>query len=176
MVSKRNLEITIFILIIFSAIAFGYHKYIFSEQLSVIKSEKADLKQNQDILEELKGIINDKDVKIERIATLEKQVEKLDEAVPDTTNTSQDNLKLYYAMKERDLKINNYSQNVESKNGYNTQITSIKLGGKRGNVIDFINYLQENSRKYKISEATIRIQNVEDLDVTMKVETYFIKS
>lgn len=175
--SKRRIEILIFVLILLAGWIYGYYKYVLSNQLSKIKDYKQKVESSQVSIKTLREIKNNKKGTLDKISVMEKELETLNKAIPDFNNGTDLNLQIYYAIKARGLTMKNLEpQNITMSKGYGYQNISVNVSGKRKNITEFIKFLQDNPREIKINEAVIRLKSIDELEVNLKLQIFFINN
>ena len=178
MVGKRKIELLILAVILAGGLAYGYFELILRSQLAQISDTKLQIEIGQSDLKKLRQIkSNTKDTQ-DRIAGLEEEIKALDATIPDYGGVSEFNLQIYYTIKARGLTLNNLEPQ-KSETGtagipYRYQDININVVGNRKQVVDFIEYLEKNTRKVKIKEAAIKVVNAEELNAVIKAQVFFI--
>lgn len=173
---KNKIETILFIMLLIGGLGYGYYKYVLSGQIADINAKKKVVTVAQDQLESLRKISDDKKGKLREIAKMERQIVVLDKAIPQVANNYEFNMAIFNKIKAYGLNIKNLEpQNPITANGFESQIVNISVSGRRDKVLEFIKYLQDNERKIEIKEATIREVNANELEVVLKVNTYYVK-
>lgn len=178
MVGKTKVELLILALILAGGLTYGYFELILRSQLADISDTKIQIETGQSDLKKLRQIKSDIKGTLDRITGLEEEIKALDTTIPDYGGVSEFNLQLYHTIKARGLTLNNLepqkSETGTAGSQYGAQDININVVGNRKQVVDFIKYLQKNSRKVKIKEAAIKVVNAEELNAVIKAQVFFI--
>ncbi len=174
--NNRKAVFIVCALVVLGVLGYVYYEGILSRQLSSIMNYSKNITRTQTTLKELEGIKNDIHGTRNRIEQMKEDLEALNKAVPDTGSATEFSLQLYYTLKQRELTINNLeAHSITPGKGYYYQEVSIGISGQKKNVLDFISYLQNSSRKIRIRDSMIKIKNEEELDATMKIRVFFLE-
>ena len=173
---KTQVFILAFLLLI--GLGYGYYEFVFSGQLEQIKRAEAMVIKNQSDIIELRQIQQNKESSLNKIDSLNKELVEINKALPDTSDLANFNIELYYLIKQQDVNITSVEPgniNDEKEYGCKSQDIDISMEGNTKDIAEFINYLKQYPRKVKIKAADIKVLNVEQVQMDMTIQVFFLK-
>ena len=172
----KKIEIWVLAVILFAGLTYGYYENILKKQIADIEENKKLIEQRQSEKSILSTIKQNKKSKMDTIARGQGELDKLDKAIPDLGDLADFNVQLYYIVKDRGLDIKNVQpKNITIQNGYASQDIGVSFNGNKKDIAGFIDYLKQYPRKIKIKEVKINVLNVDELQVDMTIQVFFIK-
>lgn len=174
---EKRIEVWVLILIIFTGLAYGYYEYVLKEQIADIQRYQKLVEERRSERDTLYDIKQNKQAKLDKIAKRQAELAELDKAVPDSDDSADFNIQLYYIIKNLGLNVKNVEPgDIITANGYSGKNIRVMVNGSRNDIANFVDFLKKYPRKIKITSANIKVLNVNELQVEMNIQVFFIKA
>lgn len=174
--NTKKLKLLVLALILLGGLAYGYYTLIFSNQIAEVVQHKNEIEKGRLTLSKLEEIQKDRKGTLEKIAGMEQELINLDKAIPSFNYATEFNLQIYSILKERGLKNSIQPHNPSSGNGYGYEEVSISVSGKKSEVLNFIRYLKQQTRKVRIKGAVIKVTNAQEIEVNLKIQIFYMNN
>ena len=175
--TKQRVKYLIFALLLLGGLTYAYYENILSSQLKKVSEISKTKEQSQSELNKLREIHKNRKAVLNGISGMEEELELLNKSIPDSSDAYNFGFEIYNTLKKWGFtKGTPHPKDMINNGEYFSQSFELEISGERTKLLDFIKYLQKHPRKIKIKQASIKVKNAEELDVTLVIEVFYMKS